>query len=411
MPQVEGGPKGLNAVLESSYASARSQGKGKKLASMIAWSAAKQKYKKEGGKWVAKLYGDLATLTVQKRNEHSVRVVKHHELDYFEFPLGALQEFRAFSILNKSAVEWLSVDDTLVNPYNREVDREKVDAIKSKVEETGGVKPLVYTEVDKDGSPANMITDGHHRFLALKELGYGAVPAIMSDDDGVETAKDEPSVKLNKGILTADVSGLMLTREDLGVRRGPKPSRRLPGATQKGICLGRLTKGGEGSGSWEGPGQPRFAHVTGASAKAWSEPIHSGEHIKQFLQTNNVVIGSVDKSGLSSEKNMERQKEFESKLGSMGIPYKKGRGFSSQWGSESSYIVSASSKEDFDKVRGMFIKDWKQDAVIGVRNSHATLEFNDGNVKHSNVDKLEAGEHLTDNYTEVDGVRFKMNFK
>lgn len=63
MPQVEGAPKGLNEILHSAYTSALKQGKDKDSASAIAWAAAKEKYKKEGGNWVTKLYVDLAGLS------------------------------------------------------------------------------------------------------------------------------------------------------------------------------------------------------------------------------------------------------------------------------------------------------------------------------------------------------------
>jgi len=62
MPQVEGGPAGLNRILEGAYSSAISSGKDKGTASAIAWSAAKDKYKKKGDQWVRKLYDELAEL-------------------------------------------------------------------------------------------------------------------------------------------------------------------------------------------------------------------------------------------------------------------------------------------------------------------------------------------------------------
>lgn len=62
MPQVKGGPQGLNRTLETAYRSAVNSGENKGQASAIAWSAAKEKYRKEGDRWVSKLYFDLATL-------------------------------------------------------------------------------------------------------------------------------------------------------------------------------------------------------------------------------------------------------------------------------------------------------------------------------------------------------------
>ena len=55
MPQVEGAPKGLNEILESTYQDCK---KDKKLSeekcSKVAWAAAKKKYKKVGRKWIRK---------------------------------------------------------------------------------------------------------------------------------------------------------------------------------------------------------------------------------------------------------------------------------------------------------------------------------------------------------------------
>lgn len=493
MPQVNGGPKGLNSILESAYAAARAQGHDKGSASAIAWTTAKEEYKKQGGKWIKKIVDDLKVL-----------------------------------VLAKGDVKWLYVDDVLVNPYNREVDKEKVAAIRRSIEESGKVKPLVYAEVDQDGKPADMITDGHHRYLALKELGYKYIPAVVSGEDGVKTAQNEEPVDLRKEVLSVDVPGLELVRQDLGIRRGPKPYKRLPGATFKVVekggpgsgcqgpncgrpegqgkdgpthkqgqwdragkalglgytvntpkgegkingfvsneshpqygkvnvqignekyyfngddlelvrtkiypdikpLSGGLGKGGPGSGCTgpncgrpsSGGGKTRTeasawreaTHQIGGPSfgnKAFDEPFHSGGHVKQFLDSNNVIIASVDKGDLSPEKNAARQTQFEQRLEGAKIPYKKGRGFSSEWGAESSYIIQATNSEDADKLKSELTNKYKQDAVINVRNGHATLESNDGGVKHANTGKIEAGDQLTDNYTEVDGVRFKFNFR
>ena len=56
MPQVEGGPEGLNTLLEAVYTNAKKQGHSEESASKIAWAAAKQKYGKIDGKWTRKFY-------------------------------------------------------------------------------------------------------------------------------------------------------------------------------------------------------------------------------------------------------------------------------------------------------------------------------------------------------------------
>ena len=168
----------------------------------------------------------------------------------------------------------------------------------------------------------------------------------------------------------------------------------------------RLTKGGPGSGC-QGPNCGR--NSTGN--KAFDEPFHSPNHVKQFLGNNNLVIGSVDRGNLSPEKNALRQKEFEGYLKANNIPYKKGQGVSRQWGNEASYMVHAPEKADASKLHDMFSRKYDQDAVIHVRNNHAVMNFKNGNVLHANPDKMEGGDHLTDDFTQVDGQKFKLHFK
>lgn len=651
MPQVEGGPKGLNALLHSTYSSALSSGHTKETASAIAWSAAKNKYKKHGEKWVSKIYRDLRDVALITQSE-ILKSPNAHEsaskMEHLVFALAKLSEFMTNpdsaiedSPIKKSAIEHLSTNDVDENPLNREIDRSKVDGIKQHIEDTGSIKPLVYVEIDKDGKKAKMITDGHHRLVALKELGYSKFPARVSDDRGTDTTKDDQPIKLQKEISSVAVEGLALVRQDLQGRRamrttdtllenatrvekggpgsgsweGPNDPRyawsqrsstkgaiksanaylsgaglapigetepvkvdptkatriaqayeamasnpndpavqRAYGALgsevseqykalpikieftkddpyktseemfndveqngklkvftggEKHPLLGapdengisandkfravhdyyghvmfghkfgpsgeenawvehskmfspeaqkalttetrgqnswfnfssenqgkaphdrkfaeqkvgilpdeflpesntstrKFVKGGQGSGSWEGPGQPRFPH---AGNKDFAEPFHSGNHVKQFLSSNNVIIASVDKGDLSPEKNELRQHEFEEKLKDKKIPYKKGSGASSEWGNETSYIIQTPSKEEAEKLHHELKTKYKQESVIHVRNGHATLQHSDGSVQHANVDKLEAGVHLTDNYTNVDGQKFAIRFK
>jgi len=83
--------------------------------------------------------------------------------------------------------EYCNISELLVNPYNRDVNREKVESIKQAIKDSGEIRPLTYAEVDHDGKPGKMITDGHHRYHALKEMGYKDVPIIMQDERGIET--------------------------------------------------------------------------------------------------------------------------------------------------------------------------------------------------------------------------------
>lgn len=104
--------------------------------------------------------------------------------------IGPRSEYRGNSQwgrMAKTKSEEIKISELLPNPYNRTLDRNKVDKIKQDIKTSGKIKPLVYTEIDHDGKPGKMVTDGHHRFVALKELGYEKVPVIMSDERGTET--------------------------------------------------------------------------------------------------------------------------------------------------------------------------------------------------------------------------------
>lgn len=95
-----------------------------------------------------------------------------------------------------------NISDLLVNPYNRDIKREKVDSIKQAIKESGEIRPLVYAEVDHDGKPGKMITDGHHRYHALKEMGYKEVPVIMQDERGIKTKAPMKEVEKSKKSMT-----------------------------------------------------------------------------------------------------------------------------------------------------------------------------------------------------------------
>ncbi len=95
-------------------------------------------------------------------------------------------------------VEVLRLRELKENPLNRDIDRDKVDKIKRAIIRTGVIKPLVYTEIMTDDGKENMLTDGHHRYVALKEMGYKRVPAVMADERGVDTANEAEPEKVKK---------------------------------------------------------------------------------------------------------------------------------------------------------------------------------------------------------------------
>lgn len=98
-------------------------------------------------------------------------------------------------LVSKAKAEQCGVDDLLTNPYNRELDRSKVDKIKEDIKSSQRVYPLVYAEVDHDGNPSKMVVDGHHRYQALKELGFKSVPVVMQDERGIETKAPKENVE------------------------------------------------------------------------------------------------------------------------------------------------------------------------------------------------------------------------
>lgn len=353
------------------------------------------------------------------------------EFEKDKFPKGSYQKSHV------DGVEYLKVSEVLVNPYNREPDRNKVDKMKEDIDHSGRVIPLVYSEVDKDGHSAKMITDGHHRYLAIKELGYKEFPAVMSNENGTESSRGMSKYPLKKGgpgsgrhpgsptgrtdDLDSQIAGhkeeLKAGKIDMKTftaRVQPlynlkQRTQHFTGETTTKVPMShkeQVSKGGPGSGC-SGPncGRPSSGN------KEYDEPFHSGTHVQQFLNNNNVIIASVDKDNLSEDKNATRQTEFEQYLQDKKIPYKKGRGFSQEWGGESSYIIHTPSKEESASIKNLITSKYKQDALISVRNGHATLESKDGKVQHSSTSNMQAGEQLTDNYTEVDGQRFKFSFK
>ncbi len=97
------------------------------------------------------------------------------------------ESYRPAEKVTKRA-EVLRLKELKENPLNRNIDRSKVSEIKRAIIRTGVIKPLVYTEIMTDDGKENMLTDGHHRYVALREMGYKRVPAVMSDERGIETA-------------------------------------------------------------------------------------------------------------------------------------------------------------------------------------------------------------------------------
>jgi len=144
--------------------------------------------------------------------------------------------FKVNALNKQSKAHMENLDELLPNPFNRNLQREKINHIKEAIKESGEIKPLVITEILTDDGTAHMLIDGHHRYVALKELGYTEVPAVMADEDGIHSADEEDPIAVSKsmaqlrdlvikinrltkqGIASVPVQGLGLVREDLGAR-------------------------------------------------------------------------------------------------------------------------------------------------------------------------------------------------
>jgi hypothetical protein len=112
---------------------------------------------------------------------------------------GICQECREI-FEQQEGMKYVELDSLLPCPYNRTLDKEKVEAIKKKVEETGTIKPFVVTEVSTDDGEKLMIVDGHHRYEALKSLGWAhKVPVVMADHRGIDTANQMKQEEIKIG--------------------------------------------------------------------------------------------------------------------------------------------------------------------------------------------------------------------
>lgn len=106
------------------------------------------------------------------------------------------------TILRANA-KYLNFQELLDCPYNRTVDVAKVAAIQAAIELEGDVKPFVVVEVRTDSGVKFMITDGHHRALAIRSLIAAGklaadvrVPYVISGEEGVNSAKKETAARL-----------------------------------------------------------------------------------------------------------------------------------------------------------------------------------------------------------------------
>lgn len=106
--------------------------------------------------------------------------------------------------LNAGEIAKIAFKELIPCPYNRQIDREKVIAIKRDILATGEIKPFVIVEVATDDGAAWMITDGHHRQIAIQELTSEGrmvenpiVPCVVSGEEGTRSARNFSARKIN----------------------------------------------------------------------------------------------------------------------------------------------------------------------------------------------------------------------
>lgn len=89
-----------------------------------------------------------------------------------QIPSEKYDEFQDFLRGNGVAVKLLPISVTVLKPIQAHVNREKIDKFKD--DPTALSKPIIVTK-------GGLILDGHHRFLAAKELDPNAkIPCIVA---------------------------------------------------------------------------------------------------------------------------------------------------------------------------------------------------------------------------------------
>jgi len=138
----------------------------------------------------------------------------------------------------------MKLSNILQNPLNRKIDRAKVAEIKRAIKTSGVIKPLVYTEVMTEKGKENMLTDGHHRYVALKEMGYKDAPVVMSDERGIDTAQFQDMKTVKKAITVLRSLSKHLHGQ---INKAKKPCREGYYKDKDGNCRRRGQRYGGGA--------------------------------------------------------------------------------------------------------------------------------------------------------------------
>lgn len=153
-----------------------------------------------------------------------------------QIPSDQYAEFQDFVVGNGVPMKLAFVPLDKLKPIQAHVNREKIESLKNNPEKLAN--PII---INKDG----LILDGHHRFLAAKELNpTGHIPALVAqcglkklielghEFNGSFTRTVTETTIYSNGILEGDESDALMVRktlnpwsdklEQLRIRRGEK---------------------------------------------------------------------------------------------------------------------------------------------------------------------------------------------
>jgi len=165
----------------------------------------------------------------------------------------------------------------------------------------------------------------------------------------------------------------------------------------------KVFKGGPGSGSWEGPGNPRFAWTEDQKEK-YSTPAK----VKQNLSSGTKVIISGELDNLSPKENAKRSKKIKEALEqySSEIVPQKGK---YKGTTEKSFLASVDPK-DIPALENLAFKEFGQAAYIKIEDGKAQNIQRDGRTEVANVADMETDD-VGDDYSQIGDTKYRFPFK
>lgn len=102
------------------------------------------------------------------------------------------------------------IEDIIPYDNNARINERAVEALKKTVPEIGFNVPIV---IDKN----NVIIKGHSRYQALKDMGYEAIPCIVSDDSTEDAAEERLVDNKSSELATWDQDKLNTELREMSV--------------------------------------------------------------------------------------------------------------------------------------------------------------------------------------------------